>query len=249
MNQELAKTQSGALAVPDHLKDVHSRAGFENVTRDDVVLPRLSICQAMSPQRKKANPNFIEGLSDGDLFNTVSGQVYGTSVMLIPMLFTKSRIYFRSLAEGGGILCQSFNGVDGGAIAPICAACPNSQFEANGQAPACSLFMNYPVVVLPQRELAVLSMKSTGLKVAKQWNSRMKLIGDKPMFAGVYKLVVVEQSSTKGNFFSPTISFNRFVDADEFQFVTELFTNLKGQTIRAHDEGLDKDAQDDNIPF
>jgi hypothetical protein len=246
MSQELSKVSPGGpLALPDHLRDVHDSAGFANMERQDLVLPRLSICQAMTPQRKKTSPNYIEGLADGDLFNTITGETYGGTVELIPMLFSKSRIYFRPMGEGGGILCRSFNARDGGVLSPTCAACPNSQFGADGKPPVCNIFFNYPALVLPRRELLVLSLKSTGLKMARQWNSRMKLLGDKPMYAGVYEVSILEQTNPKGTFFSPNIRFKRFVDAEEFKYAGELFRSLQGRTITTDEEGLEHEGNED----
>jgi len=249
MSQDLAKIQpAGPLALPEHLRNVHSAEGFEQMDRQDLILPRVSICQAMTPQRKKTSPNFIDNLADGDLFNTITGEVYGGTVELIPLLFSKSRIYFRSLGEGGGILCRSFNAVDGGVLSPTCAACPNSQFSGDGKPPVCNIFYNYPAVILPKRELAVLSLKSTGLKAARQWNSRMKLLGDKPMYAGVYEVAIVEQTNPKGTFFSPVIRFKRFVSEEEYKFTGAIFETLKGRTIQMHEEGLEPGA-DEPAPF
>jgi hypothetical protein len=254
MADELTKREApGALVVPEFLKNQHGGEGFDQMDKADLILPRIGICQSMTPQRKKSNLTYIEGLSDGDLFNSVSGQVYGESMEVIPLQFSKSRIYFKDLAQGGGILCQSFNGVDGGTIASTCAACPNSQFGADGLSPACNLFYNYPVLVLPSMELAMLSLKSSALKVAKRWNSRMKLLGDKPMFAGVYEVKIVEQSNQKGTFFSPVISFRRFVQEGEFNLAKELFAGMQGKKITTDETGLNDEAadamRDENIPF
>lgn len=255
MSDKLTKKHeetAGALVVPDFLKGIHSSEGFDAMDKADLILPRIVVCQAMTPQRKRTSPSFIDGLADGDLFNSVSGQIYGESAEVIPLMFSKSRIYFRDLATGGGILCQSFNGVNGGTISPTCEACPNSQFSADGGSPACNLFYNYPVLILPNRELAVLSLKSSSLKIAKRWNSRMKLLGDKPMYAGVYEIRILEQSNQKGTFFSPVINFRRFVDEGEFDFASQTYASLKGKKIATDETDLEhaEDAFDDEkIPF
>lgn len=244
MTEAIEKKQTGALAIPSHLQDVHSHEGFGNMSKDDMILPRLGICQSLSPQRKKSDPKHIEGLEEGDLFNTITGENFKTSVDVIPMLFSKTRIYFRSLAEGGGILCQSTNGVDGGSISQTCAACPNSQFAGDGKAPLCNVFFNYPALVLPSQDLTIVSLKSSALKVARQWNSRMQMLaGDKPMFAAVYSISSVTQKSSKGEFFGPVIKFKRFTTAEEFEYAKAIFASLQGKTIKTDETGLGEEEE------
>lgn len=244
MSDEAIQKITGPLAVPDFLKDQHGGQGFEGMSPDDVILPRLGFCQSMTPQRKKTDPSFIEGLSEGDLFNSVSGEIYGQAVKLIPLAFKKARIFFRPLSEGGGMLCQSPNGIDGGTIAKTCAECPNSKFSANGDPPVCSLFYNYPAILLPFFEVLVVSLKSTALKAGKNWNTRMKLMGDKPMFAGAYDLKLVEQKNSKGTYFGPIISFSRFVTQEEFNVASSLYDTLRNKNIVADDTGLDHEEDE-----
>lgn len=254
---DLVKQQHpGALVVPDFMKaDKGSRAGFEQMDRADVILPRIGICQAMSPQRKRSNPTFIEGLNDGDIFNSVSNKVYGEEVELIPLQMTKSRILFNPLDDGGGIKCQSLNGVDGGQLSPQgCAACPNSRFSEDGTPPACNIFYNYPALVLPDVEPAIFSLKSSGVKVAKRWNARMQLLGDLPMFAGVYKVKVIEQSNSSGTFFSPVITFVRYATEAEFKAAKGLYESFRGKHVTADEADLREDeadhvADDKDVPF
>lgn len=240
----------GPLVVPDFLKGEHGGEGFDQMGKADVVLPRLALCQAMSPQRKRTNPNYIDGLADGDLFNSVSGEIYGEKVEIIPLQFAKSRIYFKDLSEGGGILCQSLNGVDGGRISETCEGCPNSKFSQD-DLPACTLFYNYPALVVGSHEPVVLSLKSSALKAARQWNSRMKLLGDKPMFAGIYEVKVIATKNDKGDFFTPTISFKRYVTEAEFQLAKNLYEGMKGKHVAADDTGLGEEqtAADAKVPF
>ena len=101
MSTEITKKTVDFLAVvPDHLREVKGHEGMENVNKNDLILPRLAICQGNNPQRKKANPLYIEGLEDGDLFNTVTNEVYGNKLQFIPLLKTGSRILFGP--SGGG---------------------------------------------------------------------------------------------------------------------------------------------------
>lgn len=59
-------------------------AGFEDTTADDYAIPYLSIAQGMSKAMKKGGEAFIEGLSLGDIYDPVSGEINET-VDLIPL--------------------------------------------------------------------------------------------------------------------------------------------------------------------
>ena len=150
---KLVTQAGGTLATkdrPGYLAKKSERKGLEQIERADLVLPRLSICQAMSPQRKKSDPLYIKDLEEGDFFNNVTSQIYGAGALrVIPLLFGKSRLYFKPFDEGGGLLCQSMNGKTGGSLNPSCEACPKQSWGEGGEKPACTLLYNYPSVLLP----------------------------------------------------------------------------------------------------
>lgn len=55
--------------------------GLENLTAQDLGRPFLKICQQMTPERQKANGElYIEGLQEGDIFNSITRKNYGASV-------------------------------------------------------------------------------------------------------------------------------------------------------------------------
>lgn len=246
--QKLATVEKDPLAVPDYLKTVTGREGSENVSSSDLILPRLSICQSTTPQRKPDNSAYIKGLNDGDLFNTVTEENYGRVVEFIPLIYAKSRIYFRDLKEGGGILCSSSNSItpDGGArISPTCATCPKSQFTPD-KAPECTNFMNFPSLLLPDLSLIAASFKSTGLKPARQFLNRLEMFSqknDKPYFTGVFELRVVPTKNTKGEFFTPTFTRVRWATQEEYEKALAIYTSLKGKTIQT-DETHEEEAAD-----
>lgn len=244
-------TARGALAVPDFLKDVHGNAGLENVKKEDLILPRLAICQSSNDERKKSKDKYIEGLNDGDFFNSLTQEIYGTSVMVIPLSFSKSRVYFKPPVGSGIVLCRSLNSIDGGTIAQTCAACPNSKY-VNDDPPICTLFANFPVMLLPngkdgEVELLLMSLKSTALTAAKQWTSRMKSL-NKPAYSSLYEIHTVETTKTKGTFFAPIITRKGFITSEELYFAAEKqFNELKGVTIAVEETNVHEDQDDDQV--
>lgn len=243
----------GALmAIPDYLKGVHGREGSENVTKDDLVIPRLALCQSMHPERKKSSPKYIPGLEEGQFFNTSNQDVYGNTVQVIPLLKTSSRIYFQDMKQGGGILCRSMNGVDGGTIVPTCASCPNSQ----GYPSACTEFKNILSVLLPSRTVILVSMKSTALKAAKQWISRMQDLTEKlnkPFYTNVFEITTAADKNMKGEYFVPVVKRVGWADEGDFRFAEAKYSELKGMAVKIHESveagEVAQEVSDQDIPF
>lgn len=73
------KVAAADVAVPDYIKQDSSR-GNENVSSEDLQLPRLDVLQALSPQINKKKENYIDGAEVGMLFNTLTGELYPEGV-------------------------------------------------------------------------------------------------------------------------------------------------------------------------
>jgi hypothetical protein len=245
MSTEIERAVSKELAVPAYLKDVKGNDGLEAVSNSDLVLPRLMICQSLSDQRNRQKPNFIPGLEEGNLFNSVTSDIYGEKVEVIPIIFSRSRIYFRSRESGGGILCQSFNAIDGGTISPTCDACPNSRWDGEGKPPACTYYMNFASILLKDSNLLAISCKATALKAGKTWVTRLKLF-NKPAYVQVYEYKTVQATSPKGAYYVPTITFKRWASEEEAKFAQVQYNSIKGQTIKTDE--LDEEGEE-NTPF
>jgi hypothetical protein len=173
--------------------------GFENMGAEDVTQPRLMLTQNGTPQRKEENDNYIEGLKEGDFFNSVTGEIYGKKVRITPVMFFKQNLLFQDIDEGGGLLCRAVDARHGvGTPGGDCATCPKMQWIDN-EPPECMLYHNYAALVIPDKgapnldALVIVSMKSTNIKMAKDWNSLMRMRQDEnhnqlPMWRGIYEL-------------------------------------------------------------
>lgn len=93
--QALATTAAAALpaATADFF---HSRAnqGMERVSMNDIVMPRVSILQSLSPQLKRNKPEFVEGAEEGMIFNTASRAI-STTLLVIPCFYLRHHIEWR----------------------------------------------------------------------------------------------------------------------------------------------------------
>jgi hypothetical protein len=78
--------------------------GTESADRDDMIVPFLKLAQSLSEEVKKSKPNYIEGLEEGDFFNSATNEVWKgeAGVRFIPVLYTKQYLEFTPRADGGG---------------------------------------------------------------------------------------------------------------------------------------------------
>lgn len=253
------RAAGGALAtggVPSYLQPTGGGPrGLEDVEQKDLIIPRLQIAQAMSPELKPQNPEHIAGLEQGQLFNTVTHDVYGMHVQVIPMWFFRSRIFFKPQTEGGGIVCISHNGQDGGSVSPTCEACPKSKWGSapDGKGIECTEFKNYPcLLVLKDQPLQIISvsLKSTGIKVANRWNTLMRLRGT-DAFAGVYDIKVVPDKSAAGEFFNYHVDNSKeaWCTPEQYAFAKQMYENLRAKRVQVDASGLGKQGGDTESEF
>ncbi len=240
--------------VPEYLQRAPGQrpAGFQNMDRSDWTLPRLGLCQSNSPQRSESDAKFIEGLKDGQFFNSITQTVYGKAVKIIPLMFFKSRIRFRDMDEGGGILCRADDGKKGiGDPGGNCEKCPMGLFTMEGKTtvrPECDYFYNYAVLILPGQgenlgpdSLAVMSLKSTGLKVAKDFNALLRL-KSADFYSSIYDITAaVQKNQAKQSWFTHVIKSAGWVSKQQLEIAKSVYESVSS----AHTEGrLKIDAED-----
>lgn len=169
-----AQKQTKALAKPAGTK-IAGR-GFENLEREDILLPRLKLLQSVSPEVME------QDLKAGVIFLNLQNKSLGEKIVITPVLHYKSRIKFVPLDDGGGIDCSAPNAITprDSKYATACAECKFSQWDEKAekkkdQRPACTIFQNFVVLVGDSLEPVILSMSSTKLKVARKWWSGMAM--------------------------------------------------------------------------
>lgn len=75
--------------------DRNDLSGTEGITQDEIRLPRLAIAQGLSPQMIPTESTYIKGLTLGDMFNDVTGEIYGSGpLIVVPLVRHVTRIVF-----------------------------------------------------------------------------------------------------------------------------------------------------------
>lgn len=177
--------------VPDYIRQGDNR-GNENVAVEDIVIPRIEIVQALSPALKANDADYIEGAKQGDLYNSVTRELYGPSITVVPVFFKKQYLNWRDRKKGGGF---------GGAYDNVQDAQARIKTEERPEEWEATETAQQLVLVLRQDggiDEAVVSMNRTKLKVSRNWNSLIRLNGN-ARFSRTYSIFSVDERNSNGD--------------------------------------------------
>ncbi len=99
---QLAK-QNQEMNAALELMASQSGAGFEDVDRSDLYIPRVKIIQSNSPELDEDHPNYIDGLRTGDIIESQSGINFGKELVFIPVKPLKSFVEWYPRDDQRGI--------------------------------------------------------------------------------------------------------------------------------------------------
>lgn len=241
----LDMTSVGTLARPASLeKDL---TGTEDITRDEIRLPRLAIAQGLSPQMQENSSQYIEGLRQNDLFNDITGEIYGRGPMLFVIVRRDvRRIEFIPRAEGGGI--EDFD-------VPADDARNEWTKDADGTKipPVATKFTEFISLLLrpgKEPEPIVISIKETNKfnRFSIQQLNLFVKARNAPIYSGLYSVVSKPESNSKGTFGIPVFKNAGFINTDTpagaylYKFAKEMAQGLAGKVIVVNrDEPNDTD--------
>lgn len=225
-SKAVAPRQTTAVArqedLPEYIKTgVGKGRGNENVGMGDVVIPRVEIVQALSPCKKANEAGYIEGSEDGAMFNTVTRELYGSEIHVIPIFFKVEYLIWKDRQKGGGFR---------GAYPTIADA--NARIEGEDDASdlqALETAQQLVLVINPETgeaNEAVLSMARTKMKISKQWNSLIRINGH-DRFSRVYKIFTSEETNSKNQtYWNFGIMNAGFPQEDAYRKAEALYTAI-----------------------
>lgn len=97
------QTKLPATSVDDEFA-AHAGAGMESATGKDLLIPRLGILQALSPQVQRKKAEYIEGAEVGDIADLGMGEVFKEGVLFLPVLFKKEWLEWSPRDTGKGLV-------------------------------------------------------------------------------------------------------------------------------------------------
>jgi hypothetical protein len=78
-------------------------AGLENIKSTDILIPRISILQDLSPQVKENRPEYIHGAKVGMICDIGTGQLIGEELIFVPVHYAKVWLEWFPRKSGKGL--------------------------------------------------------------------------------------------------------------------------------------------------
>ena len=208
MNQ-VATKKEGALATFDMEAD--AAQGAQNISQEDLALPFLKILGQLSPEVNKRDGKYVEGAEPGKIINTVTNALYD-EINVVPCHYKRQYIEWadRGTSTGAPVAIHDADSAIVGTTTrgkDYKDRLPNGNYLDNTAS-------HFVLTVGENPSTALISMKSTQLKVSRKWNSMMmglKMQGKNglftpPTYSHIYKLSTVQMSNDKGTWFGWDVS-------------------------------------------
>lgn len=206
----IAKVPSSAVSVPTDASAMMESmigVGLENVTANDVLIPRINILQALSPQLQKSKPEFIADAEQGDFCDTGTGEIFRGSITVIPVFFARVYLEWAPRASGKGLIKN--HGTDRSILDHTKVDDKNRNVLPNGNYIAETASF-YVLNVSAGMRRSFIPLASTQLRAARRWMTmitaqRLTATNGReftpPIFYRAWEASPVEQSNAEGNWY------------------------------------------------
>lgn len=159
--------------------------GLENIRPQDILIPRLVLLQALSPQ-------VVEGNFDaGDIVNSISGEMVlekGEVISFIPIYHYLEWIQWGDRDAGGGIQDRSLD--PDGQLAQMSNKMVKHTTAEGKEVFTVTEYHNFVCVFVDDEKIEpiVISCAKSNIKHAKKFIGLIRMRGRYPMYAGRYSL-------------------------------------------------------------
>ena len=249
MNQVAEKKTAG---LPTNVFEEDAAKGLGAIGQEDLALPFLKILGQLSPEVNKRDGKYVEGAEPGMIFNSVTGDLYDgvKGIDVIPCFYKLEYIEWKDRGEGPG--------------APVAIYDSSSDIMSKTKADANykdrlpngnyieKTASHFVIITGDSPSTALISMKSTQLKISRKWNSMMsgiKLKGKNGLytpasFSHIYKLKTTQMSNDKGTWFGWEVSkVGPIADASIYQQAKTFSDSISKGAVKAkHGEEKPKEA-------
>ncbi len=214
--------------------------GMEEVDmQTDIQMPRIAILQGLSEM-------VVDGKGQiGELADSLSKEVFGKEMEIIPLFLFKSRLMFLA---GQGAVLMSRNGLtitQASAeyeqyLGKNCDELPESQWQG-AEPPKLSMVYNFPCLKVDRlNEFPIsLSLMRTSTKTAKTLISLAMMSGE-DIFARKYRLSTENTKNDKGTFAIAKIELAGKCTDEEYTIAKGWYKKMRGRgiDINMEEEGM-----------
>ena len=248
MNQVAEKKSAG---LPANMFEDDAAKGLGAIGQEDLALPFLKILGQLSPEVNKRDGKYVEGAEPGMIFNSVSGELYDgvKGIDVIPCFYKLEYIEWKDRGEGLGAPVAIYDSSSD----IMSKTKPDANYKdrlPNGNYIEKTA-SHFVIVSGDSPSTALISMKSTQLKISRKWNSMMsgiKMKGANGMFtpasfSHIYKLKTTQMSNDKGTWFGWEVSkVGPVTDKGLYDQAKSFSENISKGSVKAkHGEDKPKD--------
>ena len=211
MNQVAEKKTAG---LPSNIFEDDAAKGLGAIGQEDLALPFLKILGQLSPEVNKRDGKYVEGAEPGMIYNSVSGDLYDgvKGIDVIPCFYKLEYIEWKDRGEGPGAPVAIYDSSSD----IMSKTTPDANYKdrlPNGNYIEKTA-SHFVIVSGDNPSTALISMKSTQLKISRKWNSMMsgiKMKGKNGLFtpasfSHIYRLKTTQMSNDKGTWFGWEVS-------------------------------------------
>jgi len=248
-------TEKKSAPLPSNIFEEDAAKGLGAIGQEDLALPFLKILGQLSPEVNKRDGKYVEGAEPGMIFNSVTGDLYDgvKGIDVIPCFYKLEYIEWKDRGEGPG--------------APVAIYDSSSDIMSKTKADASykdrlpngnyieKTASHFVIITGDSPATALISMKSTQLKISRKWNSMMsgiKLKGQNGLytpasFSHIYKLKTTQMSNDKGTWFGWEVSkVGPITDASIYQQAKSFSESISKGAVKAK-HGEQKPAESSSI--
>ena len=248
MNQVAEKKTAG---LPSNIFEEDAAKGLGKIGQEDLALPFLKILGQLSPEVNKRDGKYVEGAEPGMIFNSVSGELYDgvKGINVIPAFYKLEYIEWKDRGEGPGAPVAIYDSSSD----VMSKTKPDANYKdrlPNGNYIEKTA-SHFVIITGDSPSTALISMKSTQLKISRKWNSMMsgiKLKGTNGLFtpasfSHIYRLKTTQMSNDKGTWFGWEVSkVGPITDQQLYQQAKAFSESISKGSVKAkHGEDKPKD--------
>lgn len=239
-----AKTDVSTEVMDDIFQTAGDGAHYDS---SEMQIPFVRVLQALSPQLNKNKSEFIKGASAGDIFNTVTGEIWSgdVGITVIPVYQETKYLEFVPRSQGGGYKGERHAsdpdlqnttrvGIPYGSKELL----PNGNELVKSDQHFCLLLADDGPY-----QPAIVDMKSTSLKVSRRWKTQIAMQKVKTpdgrmltpaLYATIWRLGVVEESNDQGSWSNWSVEKIGLVQSRElFQEAKALRESVASGAVKA----------------
>jgi hypothetical protein len=229
--------------LPVILHQAHVGLGDEGVGSQDMQLPMLFLAQSLSAIVKDRD----SGARDGDFYNSVTGEIYGDSLRIVPIMFKVEYVVWKKNATTGAFR-GSFPTQEDAARRIVDLADEEPGFEW--------IITRTPVHLIGILDgngyltPAAFPMSRSFEPKSRQWNSQIQFLRPKAArFARSWLVTTEEKTNVKGAWFVPKFSRPEALTEMQYAEAFELYEAMRNanSVTYEHEVAGETVTDDDDI--